>query len=122
MPKHLNTFFSVLFFLLTIIILGCSGDTKIEDTSNDTAKKEKAKTSGTDTVAKSNGSDTASANNEILNAHVLYLGQHRHMKGYSQPYKYGCNGCHGAKLEGGSGPACSKCHRAKWPYDEETAK
>lgn len=47
-------------------------------------------------------------------AHTDNQGGQLHAPGKNSPYTNGCASCHGARLQGATGPSCYSCHNQKW--------
>jgi len=46
--------------------------------------------------------------------HTVSEDGERHKSGHDRPFTNGCTSCHGATLQGGSGPSCYSCHSKEW--------
>jgi mono/diheme cytochrome c family protein len=46
--------------------------------------------------------------------HTQSEGGVMHAVGNNYPYTNGCSSCHGAQLQGASGPSCTSCHGTEW--------
>ena len=47
-------------------------------------------------------------------AHTDNQSGYLHAPGKNSPYTNGCASCHGARLQGATGPSCYSCHSQKW--------
>jgi len=55
----------------------------------------------------------ACGGSEAPSSHTVSKDGVMHKPGLTAPLQ-NCTGCHGASLQGGSGPSCTRCHGVKW--------